>query len=280
VPGPRSGRVFAGYEEALATIEPGLVYISLPNAHHYDWCVRALSAGFHVIVDKPALMNAQEAREVADIALTKRLCCAEASVWQFHPMIELLRRLKRSEGRRPLAASAFFTSPALENGNFRLDPGLGGGIIYDRATYAITCGRVVFDDEPHVVTCTVTERDPQSGVDLSCRIMLHYAGGGSLDAFFSLNADYRNTLSVVSGTYGVDFERIFTPPDDYEGPAVVREKGKVEKVATPRGSAFGIFLDRIMAAIESQEHEEFAHRMVEDAVIMDLIRDSAKGAMR
>jgi predicted dehydrogenase len=276
--GSQTVRVITGYERALAELESGLVYVSLPNSLHFEWCMRALSAGFHVVVDKPACLTASEASELASAARQKGLCCAEAIVWQCHPMLGHLQELKGAEGRAPIAASTWFTSPPLDEGNFRLVPALGGGVVYDRASYAISCGRVVFDQEPSDVVCTVSERDPRTGVDLSARITLQYPNGGSLDGFYSLKSDYRNSLTVVGETYNVDFDRVFTPPDDYEGPAIVRRQGRAEAVVTMKGNTFALFLESVFSAIKGGTSDGFADRMVRDAVIMDAIQDSAKGA--
>jgi dTDP-3,4-didehydro-2,6-dideoxy-alpha-D-glucose 3-reductase len=273
--GSRGGQLILGYDEALAQLEPGLAYISLPNSLHYEWCIRALTAGFHVIIDKPAFLDAGQAMAVRDLARAKGLCCAEAIVWPFHPMLEILADLSKREARRPVAAYACFASPALDPENFRLNGEMGGGVIYDRASYAISCGRVVYGEEPTGVACAVIERDSRTGLDLSCRISLQYSGGSSLEGFYSLKTDYRNSLSVVGETYNLDFERIFSPPNDYTGPAIVRRKGKAESLVTRPANTFALFLDGVIGAIEDGSAQRFAERLVTDAVIMDSIRASA-----
>jgi dTDP-3,4-didehydro-2,6-dideoxy-alpha-D-glucose 3-reductase len=277
VTGPQRGRWIVGYDRALSEVSPGLAYVSLPNALHYPWCMKALSAGFHVIVDKPAFLDLREASEVAALARQKGLCCAEAVVWQYHPMLDLLRELKQAEPQRPLAAHACFTSPALDPANFRLDAAMGGGVIYDRASYAITCGRAVFDQEPEAVACDVVERDAQTGIDLTCRITLQYPERRFLDGFYSLKADYRNTLSVMSETYSLDFDRLFTPPVDYEGPAVIRRTGQATRIATPAANTFRLFLRDVVTSIDQGRCDPFVDRLVLDASILDRIRNSRKG---
>jgi hypothetical protein len=100
-----------------------------------------------------------------------------------------------------------------------------------------------------------------------------------LDGFYSLKADYRNSLSVVGETYNVDFERIFTPPDDYTGPSIVRRQGKAESLPTRPANAFALFLEAVIRAIEGGTGERLTERLVMDAVIMDSIRASAKGVV-
>jgi predicted dehydrogenase len=60
-----------GYGEVLVRPEVGLVVIATPNDSHYQLARLALSAGKHVVVDKPltvALHEAQELRRLARVA--------------------------------------------------------------------------------------------------------------------------------------------------------------------------------------------------------------------
>ena len=60
------GRV-GSYQE-LIEADLDAVYNPLPNALHLPWSAAALRAGKHVLTEKPLTLNAQEARELADVA--------------------------------------------------------------------------------------------------------------------------------------------------------------------------------------------------------------------
>ena len=83
---PKRGRFFSDYDTALRESDSDAVYLSLPNAMHEHLALTALSAGKHVLVDKPAMVT-QEAceRGVKEARRLGRLL-AEAIVFSYHPL--------------------------------------------------------------------------------------------------------------------------------------------------------------------------------------------------
>ena len=55
-----------------------LISNQLPNGLHYEWTMRAIRAGKHVLVEKPLADTAEEARKMIDYAKEKDVILLEA----------------------------------------------------------------------------------------------------------------------------------------------------------------------------------------------------------
>jgi len=53
-------------------------YPKLPNGLHFEWTMKALAAGKHVLLEKPSANTAAEARQMFELAESKGLVLLEA----------------------------------------------------------------------------------------------------------------------------------------------------------------------------------------------------------
>ena len=70
--------VYTDYDQLLAHADCDTVYIGLINKVHYEYAKKALLANKHVILEKPFCVNAQEAKELIDLAQEKKRYLFEA----------------------------------------------------------------------------------------------------------------------------------------------------------------------------------------------------------
>ena len=59
----RIPHVHASYQALLHDPKIDAVYVALPTALHYEWAMKALKAGKHVLQEKPSTSNASKARD-------------------------------------------------------------------------------------------------------------------------------------------------------------------------------------------------------------------------
>lgn len=88
------------YTDALNNIlfdpEIDLIYVASPNALHFDHTIRALKAGKHVIVEKPAFLNTDEWHQAYDLASDLGLFIFEAALHYHNRNYRRLRQLVRN----------------------------------------------------------------------------------------------------------------------------------------------------------------------------------------
>ncbi|KAH9052591.1 NAD-P-binding protein [Lactarius vividus] len=73
------------YQKLLDDPEIDVVYNPLPNGLHYEWTMKALAAGKHVLLEKPSANTAEETRKMFAFAQEKGLVLLEAFHYRFHP---------------------------------------------------------------------------------------------------------------------------------------------------------------------------------------------------
>ncbi|MCV7103229.1 Gfo/Idh/MocA family oxidoreductase [Mycobacterium palustre] len=168
--------VHDSYDALVA--DPGLdaVYIPLPNGLHGRWTRAALTAGKHVLCEKPFTANAAEAREIADLAATSDRVVMEAFHYRYHPMIrrveEIIASGELGKIERVEAALCF---PLPKFSDIRYDYSLAGGATMDAGCYAVHMVRTFGGSTPEVVWAQAKLRDPQ--VDRAMTAEVRFAGG-------------------------------------------------------------------------------------------------------
>lgn len=123
-------RAYRGVEELLADESVTLVHVLTPNATHAPLANAVLSAGRHVVCEKPLATTVADATQLADRAAGSELIAAVPFVYRFHPMVrEARERIARGEAGRLLSVQGAYLQDwllAADDDNWRVDAGLGG----------------------------------------------------------------------------------------------------------------------------------------------------------
>ena len=93
-----TGFVFTNYDRMLAEAEADFVYIANANHVHYEYAIRALRSGRHIIVEKPIAKNRAETETIMDTALMMGKYCLPAFSLLYMPLFRKLVELLPSLG--------------------------------------------------------------------------------------------------------------------------------------------------------------------------------------
>lgn len=144
-------KAYVGYDALLADKEVQAVYIPLPNHLHYEWVLRAVEAGKHVLCEKPLALSTLEAEEMFRAAKRNGVYLAEAYAYLHSPYVTSLRNVIESGsiGEVDYIETAFVTQGYEED--YRLHREFGGGAMYDLGCYCTTMLLSLVDAEPSFV---------------------------------------------------------------------------------------------------------------------------------
>lgn len=145
----RIPRAHGTYESLLADPEIDVIYNSLPNHLHAEWTIRAVEAGKHVLCEKPLALTVDEVDAVESAARRHGRMVTEAFMYRHHPQTLKVQELVKngSIGDIKLIRGSF-AYVLSRDGDVRLDPGMGGGSIWDIGCYPISYARAVLGANP------------------------------------------------------------------------------------------------------------------------------------
>ncbi|HWB95995.1 MAG TPA: Gfo/Idh/MocA family oxidoreductase [Bryobacteraceae bacterium] len=268
-----SGRWFRDYDTAISQTDAELVYISTVNNGHAQWTRRALEAGRHVAVDKPAFLTLEETHQLLELADRRRLCLAEATVYGYHPQCAMVREVFREAGATPTRLIAAFSVPPLSPQNFRYRAELGGGALWDLGPYAVTPGRIFFESPPSGIHAWRLSANDE--VDTSFSMVGVYPDGRSCIGSFGYTTGYINRLDIIGPGVVVTMDRAFSPPPDLPMRLTVRRLNQVTAIEVPPSDSFRLFFDHLFSAIQGRNDRSFSQHLLADAEALHHLRESA-----
>ena len=127
---------YGSYDELLDDPAVQAVYIPLPNTMHYEWTIKALKKGKHVLCEKPLAPTAEQAAQMFRTARENGVLLMEAFAYQHSPYIAAIRQEIEDGtiGELQCMESAYMTSD-YDLQNIRMRKETLGGCTYDLGVY-------------------------------------------------------------------------------------------------------------------------------------------------
>lgn len=224
--------IYDDYDGLLADPVVDAVYVPLPNHMHLPWTLKALSAGKHVLCEKPLACNAREAREMAARAKETGLLLMEAFMYRFHPRSRHIKQIvdQGNIGKPCLVRSAFcyhMDDDMLQSGaNARLKSEMGGGVLLDVGCYSVSAARWLLNAEPTAVQAQAVYHP--AGVDMHLVGTLRFEEEKLAVLEASFISALQQTYTVVGSDGAIDLPHdAFIP---WEKDAVYTLRKKDEEV--------------------------------------------------
>lgn len=164
------------YEKSLMSNNFDTVYIATPNALHFEYAKKALLASKNVILEKPFCRTLEEAKELFEIANSKRVYIFENMTTVHNPLMDTIEKEIKDIGPIRNVEASFYKLSAKYDEFLKgkkppvFDPDMNGGALMDLNVYNIAFMLKLFgmpntlSYHPHI------EKD----IDVSGTVMFHY----------------------------------------------------------------------------------------------------------
>lgn len=142
IPNAENIVIYESWDTMLQQGTFDIVYISTPHPLHYEETLSALSLKRHVLVEKPATMNAAQFKHCIDLAAAQKVVLMEAMWTRYLPATQYFKEhLLPQIGQVKRVFSDFsfpIVSPDLENDSRFLNKAAAAGSLLDQGVYALT----------------------------------------------------------------------------------------------------------------------------------------------
>lgn len=174
------------------------VYIASPHNTHYEYIIKALEKGKHVLCEKPMVLNASQAQEVYSLAKKKNLVLLEAIKTAYAPGFLRLLAIAKS-GRVGIIRDVEACFTKLVSGDIReLKAEENGGSVTELASYPLLAIiKLLGTEYKNIRFETFVDKN---GVDLYTKIYMYYENSIAT-AKVGLGVKSEGQL-LISGTQG------------------------------------------------------------------------------
>lgn len=271
-------KVFTDLDAFLADPKLDVVYIATPNLLHYQQVRQALLAGKHVVCEKPFCPRADQARELLELARSRRQFLIEAVPTPFLPNFPLLKEQLGKIGRVKLALGNYTQYSARydkllagEVSNI-FDPQLAGGCLMDINYYNVYLTVALFG--PPEQTLYRPNRF-SNGVDTSGVALLSYPG---FTAALAASKDARGVSSFqIEGELG--FIQVRDGSNGLTEIRVVSPEGEAALNLQPEPNRWLYEVRAVTGLIHSGDYET-AYGMLRDVTLptVEAVEQARKSA--
>ena len=198
-------RVLDTYEAVINDPEVEAIYNPLPNSLHAPWNAAAIRAGKHVLTEKPFAANAEEARQVHELAQSSDRIVFEGFHYAYHP---IFTRLLELIGDGTIGELKHFhvamEMPSPEPDDLRWSWPLAGGAFMDLGCYCVHAIRMLAAAQggvPTLVHSAAEERAGLAQIDEWATATFQLPSGAQATALANMDGPWNFSITA-SGTGG------------------------------------------------------------------------------
>jgi len=204
-------------EEMLDNPKIDIIYIATPIGAHFKLAIQAIQAGKHVWCEKPLTCDYQDTRRLIQLAKENKKMLTEAFMYLHHPQFNKVRSLMDDKNTGHIhSIICRFGIPNLKDPGFRNNPKLGGGALWDVASYCVSALLAISPDQQAQVLFSEICKKENSSVDTDGRAVLRLSNGATAYLEWGIGLGYKNEIELWSEKGSFYTDKIFSKPGNYK----------------------------------------------------------------
>ena len=270
--------VWGTYDEIINSKDVDAVYVSLPNALHEEWTIKAAEKGKHVLCEKPAALSYASAQRMVAAARKSKARLIEGLMFRYHPQnVKVMEWIKEGVLGGLLRFESCFAFAMPDRASNAMNKNLGGGSFNDQGPYGVATSRMVFGEEPVSVLCSM-KTDVESGVDVMADMVLYYPNEKIAFSSTLFGSYYQSTYSVLSTKAHVRMARAYAVPRDMKTKIFLDADDEVQEFVIEPADHFRLMVDDFVGEILKGEwsRKDFEGDLLAQARVLEAARVSAR----
>ncbi|WP_041522416.1 Gfo/Idh/MocA family protein [Gilvimarinus agarilyticus] len=270
-------RAYGSYDALLADPDIDAIYNPMPNHMHVPWSIKALEAGKHVLVEKPAGLDVADLEPLlACAARHPELKLMEAFMYRFHPQWQQVKqRCDAGAIGRVRTIQCAFSYNNRDTDNIRNSAAMGGGALMDIGCYGISLARFLLNAEPQRVLGHMDNLGEYEVDCISSALMVFEGASASFTCSTKTEPEQWVEIAGEAGSLRISIP--FNPIADNATELTLQRNGKVEQLSIEPANHYRNMTDAFAAAIL---HNKPVPTPMTDALdnmsVLDAIVSSAK----
>ncbi|MFF3696200.1 MULTISPECIES: Gfo/Idh/MocA family protein [unclassified Streptomyces] len=264
-----------GYKALLDRDDIDAVYVPLPPGMHHEWVAEALTAGKHVLVEKPLSTTYAQSAELVALAARFDLALTENFMFLHHSQHAAVRDLAGEIGELRVFSSSFGVPPP-DAASFRYDTRLGGGALLDVGVYPLRAAQLHLAGELDVLGACLRV-DEATGVDVAGSALLSTPTGVTAQLDFGFQHSYRSVYALWGSRGRISVPRAFTPPREHRPAVRLEQQDRITEVTLAADHQVGNALDAFAAAaLSGTGRAALGEALLRQALLVEQVRKAAR----
>jgi len=232
------GLIYESYSSIIQEVDIDAIYMPLPPALHFKWTEKALAAGKHVLIEKPATTSLNDTLKLLEMASYTNLALHENYMFTFHKQLNAIDQIiKADEIGEVRLYRISFGFPRRSANDFRYSKSLGGGALLDAGGYTIKYASMLLGESAKLL-CAQSQFIDEFEVDIAGSAALANQEGITVQIAYGMDNSYKCDLEVWGSKGSLHTGRVLTAPAGFTPEIEIKIDNSTEIRKLPEDDAF------------------------------------------